>query len=396
MGSRFGIALLLLVVPLVSAAENAPLQQIRERALSALEGLPNYVCVDSIERSRRFHGDRAFRLLDSVRVELAHLEGVDRFSWIGDSSRGSSGGLSFKGDFADNRALIFKNHWTAIRPAGQESLNDRPAWKFDYEVPVEHGGLSANIDGSATQIPTRGTFWADQETLDVVRIDVEGYDIPAELRLRSIGARTLYWRVLGLGSADGVLLARNSEFILTESNGTVRRNQSAFTSCREYQARSRIFFGSEGAAPGPSSASPQLPGGLELKLALDAALDPAKISTGDPISAHIADADGPIHKGAQVLGKVTRIIRSPGEIQIGVEFTDLEYRSTRIPFTARLIAVEPIRGKHNGQQIRSFGYIAQGATVRYDPPATATLYIAPSDQIPKGLITYWLTEGTDP
>ncbi|HEY3739892.1 MAG TPA: hypothetical protein VGL53_08605 [Bryobacteraceae bacterium] len=392
MSNRIPAALLLLVAPLLPAAENGPLlARIRERGLAALESLPNYVCIDSVERSRRFRGDHAFRLLDGVRVELAHVDGVDRFSRVGEGShsdRSAEYGLSFKGDFADNRALIFKNPWTTIRAAGQETLDKRPTWKFEYEVPVEHGGLSANVDGISNRIPTRGAFWADQETLDVVRIDVEGYDIPPELRLRSIGARTIYWRVLGLGPIDGVLLARNSEFILTESDGTIRRNQSAFTSCREYQARSRIFYGSEGSAAGPSA--PELPGNVELKLTLDTAIDPGKASVGDPIRAHVAESSGTIHKGADVTGHITRIIRSPGEVQIGLEFSDLEYRSTRVPFTARLI------GLHNAPKIRSFGYIEDGPFVRYDPPGTATLYIAANDPLlHKGLITYWLTEGTD-
>jgi hypothetical protein len=77
--------------------------------------------VDSIERSMWIPGERQFRRLDRIHVEVAHVEGADRFSWLGNStfsSRNPSAmiglGASFGGSFADNRALVFKSNWTKI------------------------------------------------------------------------------------------------------------------------------------------------------------------------------------------------------------------------------------------------------------------------------------------
>ena len=89
------------------------LDQIKHRVLEDLVGVPNYVCVDSIERSMWIPGERQFRRLDRIHVEVAHVEGADRFSWLGNStfsSRNPSAmigyGASFGGSFADNRALV--------------------------------------------------------------------------------------------------------------------------------------------------------------------------------------------------------------------------------------------------------------------------------------------------
>jgi hypothetical protein len=97
------------------------LEQIKLRALEDLASVPNYVCVDSIERSLWIPGEHQFRRLDRVHLELAHKEGADRFAWLGNSvfqSRNPTvmvgSGASFGGDFADNRVLVFKNNRTNI------------------------------------------------------------------------------------------------------------------------------------------------------------------------------------------------------------------------------------------------------------------------------------------
>ena len=410
------------------AAEPAQtLDQIKQRATRELASLPNYVCIDSVERTRRIPGERGFRTLDRIRVEQAHIDGTDRFSWIGSAAFLGKGqtptgyGLNFKGDFADNRVLIFGNPWTTIRFSGEDRVEGRPALRFDYEVPVERGGLSAVINNVPGRIPTRGSFWADPVTAAVLRIDVEGRDIPEDLRLKSIVARTMYWQVLIGGR--GVTLARNSEFVVTDSDGIVGRNQSIFSSCREYRVESTISFDSDAPAAGepPSTAAPtRLPNGVELQLTLDTLVDSSKAAVGDVVLALVQEASGGESlKGAKVYGRVARVIRftdrlpafggkkkhplarKPGlewgqhldEVLIGLEFSEVEFRRARMPFTGRLVAVEPTAGAgKRSNPVRSFGYYEDAAFVRYDPPGSASLYISDEDPVlRKGLVLRWIT-----
>ena len=96
------------------------LEQIKQRVMEDLAGVTNYACVESIERSLWIPGESRFRRLDRVHVEVAHIEGADRFSWLGNStfsSRNPSSmvgyGASFGGSFADNRVLVFNGKWPA-------------------------------------------------------------------------------------------------------------------------------------------------------------------------------------------------------------------------------------------------------------------------------------------
>lgn len=407
-----------------SPEDTVLLTRIQQSALEDLSRIPNYVCFDSIERSLWIPGEREFRRLDRMHLELAHIGGVDRFSWLGDSAFQSKTpseivgyGASFRGDFADNRALVFKNRWTRIRYTGRETIEGRPAMRYEYEVPRNRGGLAVAIGSDSGFVAARGAFWVDPETLDLLRIDVEGHDIPASLSLQSAVARTTYWRVL-IGER-GVVLARNSEFLLTERDGTVKRNLSVFSNCREYRAESTVTFGPNLATQPstPGMQSTRVPAGLQLQLVLDTPLDVNKVAVGDSVRAHVLERSGEVPKGAQVYGRVNRLIRyndqTPSlgpapkarhaaprvqvwgqhldEILIGIEFSQLEYRRSRAPFTARLIAVESQSGKRD-TQIRGFGYFGDDTMVRYDPPGAASLYISEEDPVlRRGLIMRWVT-----
>jgi len=359
------------------------LEQINQRAMADLASVPNYVCVDSIERSVWIPGEHQFRRLDRIHLELAHIEGADRFSWLGNSvfelkspTEMVGYGTSFRGDFADNRTLVFRNDWTKISYAGRVTTDGRSALRYEYDV--HRGALAVRNGNQSGLAAARGAFWIDPETLDLLQIDMEGYDIPAKLALRSAVDHTMYWQVL-IGQRKA-LLARSSEFLLTELDGTVRRNASVFSNCREYVAESTVTFEASPTAqvPPPIVEKTRVRPGLQLQLVLDRPLDALEAAIGDPIRAHVLRSVGSIRQGTHVYGRVNRIInyndqiplpkpkRPPrpsehatwgqhsGELQIGIEFSHIEYGGNRVPFVARLIDIESPPGARD-KQIRSFG-----------------------------------------
>jgi hypothetical protein len=392
------VAPLLLLTAAAAIAFDDPemlLDRVRRRALDGLATIPNYVCIDSIERSWRRPEDTAFRTLDRIRLELAHLDGGDHFSRLGDPSFRltdpsaiAGHGAAFRGDFGDNRALVFRNPATTIRYAGDETIEGRPASRFEYELPLGHGGLTMAV-GRATGIAgAKGTFWADRETLDVLRIDIEAYAIPADVPVRSAVTRTRYWRAAIGGHR--VLLARDSEFQLSLADGIVKRNVSAFSNCREYQAQSVVSF--EGGTRAemerpPAIESGSLPAGLEFAIVLDGAVNLETAAIGDLVRAHVLEGAGPIPKGAAVTGRVERVIRrhrGAAEALIGLSFSDIQFRRTRLPFTARLVDA-------GAGEVRSFGYFGDDDLVRYDLPGTAHLYIADESRgLRRGFVLRWV------
>ncbi len=322
-------------------------------------------------------------------------------------------GASFKGDFADNRALVFKNDWTTISFAGPVKIEGRSALRYEYDV--HRGVLAVRSEGQSGLAAARGAFWIDPETLDVLQLDMEAYDIPANLSIRSIVDHTMYWPVLVGGRT--VLLARMSEFQLTESGGTMKRNVSVFSNCREYTAQSTVTFGPRNGtqdSPRPKE-NISLPAGLQIQLVLDTPLDANKAAVGDPITAHTLQSVGSIRRGIHVYGRVSRLInyndqipaprpervprpskhplwgQHPGEVLIGIEFTQMEHARSRVPFVGRLIDVESQPGAR-AAVIRSFGYFEQDSIVQYDPPATASFYVSQENPVlGRGVTMHWVT-----
>jgi hypothetical protein len=396
------------------------LERIKQRAVQDLASVPNYVCVDSIERSLSIPGEHQFRRLDRVHLELAHIDGADRFAWLGNSVFQSRSptvmvgyGASFGGDFADNRTLVFKDDSTKIAYAGRATMDGRPALRYEYDHP--RGALGVSNGNQSGFAAARGAFWIDPETLDLLQIVIQGYAIPSNLAVQSISDRTIYWRVL-IGDRI-VLLARNSEFRLTYADGTARRNASVFSNCREYTADSTVTFGSSTTPepPPPSLENSHVQPGLELQLVLDKTLDATEAAVGDPIRAHVLMGAGGIPRGARVYGRVNRIVnfndliplprpeRPPptpkdavwgwhlGEVLIQIEFLQIEYQRSRAPFIARLIDLESQPGRRD-TTIRSFGYLDDDAVVRYDPPGTASVYVSKENPILRRVvIMQWVT-----
>lgn len=404
-----------------SPLENAGrLEQIKQHAIEDLTRIPNYVCVDSIERSVRIPGGNHFIGLDRVHLELAHVDGADRFAWLGDSAfqsrtptRMVGYGASFGGDFADNRAMVFKDSSTRISFAGTATSEGRPVLRYDYDHP--QGGLritNGNLSGSAS---ARGSFWIDPETNELLQIDLEAYDIASQLALQSISDSARYQRVL-IGERT-MLLEHNSEFRITNADGTVQRNVSSFSNCREYRAESTLNFGHNPDPKGsePAVKSANLRPNLQLQLVFDKTLDANHLAVGDPVRARVLKDSGEIRRGARVYGRVNRVInfneqiplprpeRSPRtaeyerwarharEVLIQVEFFQIEDQRSLAPFHARLIDLESAPGKGD-LNIRGFGYVDSDDLVKYDPPGTASIYVSRENPaLTRDVIMQWVT-----
>jgi hypothetical protein len=395
------------------------LEQIKQRAIEDLASVPNYVCVDSIERSLWIPAERQFRRLDRVHFEIAHVEGADRFSWIGDSTFQSKtpssmvGGAGFGGDFSENRALVFKSNATKIVYAGRGTIDGQPALHFDYDHPGRALGVTS--DNQSGWAAARGSFWIDAETLDLLQLNIEGYDIPSNLALQSISDDTRYRRVL-IGKRIA-LLARSSDFHLTLMDGTGRRNASVFSNCREYTAESTLTFSPSPAVPvpPPTVEHSQVPPGLQLQLVLDKTFDVNEAAVGEPILADVLKGEGGIPRGAHVYGRVTRVTnfddqiplpapkhrpplpkhelwgRHTGEVLIQIEFSQIEYRRVRGPFLARLIDLESQPGKRE-TDVRSFGYLDDDSVVTYDPLGTASIHVSKGNPVlGRDVIMLWVT-----
>jgi hypothetical protein len=79
-----GAAMVFAQPPAPLAPEVIQLARIRDRMLMNLAHQPNYTCVETIERSQRSGPTRKFALLDTLRLEVALVDGKEMFAWPGE------------------------------------------------------------------------------------------------------------------------------------------------------------------------------------------------------------------------------------------------------------------------------------------------------------------------
>ena len=63
--------------------ETLQLAHIRDHMVEQLRRQPNYTCVETVERSARPGAKKNFQLKDTLRMEVALVDGKEMFAWPG-------------------------------------------------------------------------------------------------------------------------------------------------------------------------------------------------------------------------------------------------------------------------------------------------------------------------
>jgi hypothetical protein len=385
------VACLLLALP-GSAQSALPrerelLVKITQRMKQNLSRLPDYTCVETITRSRRpprslvvarHGGPGPFRREDTVRLEVAAVDGQEFFAWPGgrdfhetDISVFVPGGLIGNGHFTQFARNVFEPSIASYQFAGEEKAGGRPLLRYDFQVSLLLSGFQIKTNFGEAKVAYSGSFWADPVTFDASRLDILAGEIPPHLGVVSAATRIDYAEVRL--AAQDVLLPQSADMTLLNYAGWESRNQIAFTHCKEYGAESVISF--EAPRLSPAAAPPirrtEIPGGLAVVLRLETALDSDLAAAGDLIRATVeADVRRKgallIPKDTIVSGRIRRLdqyLEPSRRFEIALEFSRFEFPADRLHFFATLEKIFP-------------------------PPGLPRLSLIPTD-LP-GVATFWI------
>ncbi|MCW5976624.1 MAG: hypothetical protein KIT09_01035 [Bryobacteraceae bacterium] len=336
------------------------LGQIQERAKQNLDRLPDYICVQTIQRSRRPDAKSEMQPLDTLRLEVGLVGDRELFAWP-DSARFEERdvtdmvqrGTIGNGAFGLHARNVFLSRAPAFEFKGEETLDGKRTYRYDFDVPAERSTYRLRVQPREALVPFYGSFWADAETLDVARLKVEVDDIPEELGVALTTDEMRYER-MEIGSTS-FLLPAASELNMVSLTGDATRNRATFSQCRQYVGESSISFQE---TPGEA---PQLAAGVEslrlaprtdLELTLEAAIDPQRAALGDPVHAVVAStvkegASIVVPRGATVIGRVVRLERYDQPVDhfiVGLEFYALEFGNKRAEFRATMQKAGPSPG----------------------------------------------------
>jgi hypothetical protein len=321
--------------------------------------LPNYTCLQTIERSRRSGPKRRFELTDTIRLEVALVEGKELFSWPGagrfeDRRIGDlvGGGTIGNGNFALHARSVFLSSVARYEYQGEVEKDGRRVLRYNYRVPRNLSGYHVRIGEVEEVVAYFGSFDVDARTLDLAVLEVNADEIPPRLPVQA-ARDVMRYRRQNIGGSE-FLLPYSSELTMVSTNGDESRNRVEFSACRQYSGESVLSFEEPPPADNvPPPAPPvlvELPGELDFELRLETPIRYNGSAVGDEVLARVAGdvkrkGQLLIPKGAVARGRLKRLEKAPLRQQIGmgaiVEFNELEYPGHHAELRAVLTDILP-------------------------------------------------------
>ncbi|MCL5744910.1 MAG: polymer-forming cytoskeletal protein, partial [Acidobacteria bacterium] len=394
------------LIPFGMAAQDlAPevllLARIKAHVRQEFSRLADYTCLETLERFQRPPGmESDLGLIDTVRLEVLYSGGREFYASPNDSrfseddpARFVSGGVIGNGIFALFLKSVFLDDTATVQYAGEESLDGRPAAKYDFRIPQFLSGYTINLVGGSGTAGLSGSFWADPHTLDLVRLETRAEDIPPFLPIQESTASAEYGRVR-LGQRD-VLMVQSGSMNVLENSGQENRSHIEFTHCRLFHAQSALRFEEPAAAPEAVPRhvenAPARPPERERFLVEAVGVAPLLTVTVELVSP-ITDKDAVgrliegrvfgdvkrkgkvvIANGSTVKGRVRGLqrAREPGWFIVSLEFTEIQVNGTWMRFYADLQGIQgsPKNGIEIGERVvsraqRSFLLLDRQSTIR--------------------------------
>jgi hypothetical protein len=323
-----------------------------------LAHLPNFTCVETIERSQRTPRTKKYQLLDNVRLEVALVGGKELYAWPGaarfeerDLRDMVGGGAIGTGDFALHAKAIYLSGAAEFSYEGEEEIQGKRAHKFHYRVPVERSGYIMRIGKAEGPVGYQGFVWNDAGTLEMLRIEMTIDEIPPHIPLKE-GHKTIEYGQVDIGGAPYVLPVSMDMTLVGLSEGE-NRNRAVFTGCRQYTGESTLIFEEPAPEAKPKEAvvTVTLPAGLSVSMKLAQTLDLGKAAMGDAVVFVVAkDAmkDGQVWlpKGAEVELRVDQVAcrdYPSGHCFVALAPGRFSYSNKQGAFRARLVTPDLVR-----------------------------------------------------
>ena len=332
------------------------ISRIKRHTAQQLARLPNCACLQTVQRYRKPAGGK-MRPLDTVRLEVLYEGTRELFASPGarqfkdqHPATFSSSGMIANGFFALYLKSVFVEGGATYHYQGEANLAGRRQARYDFEVPVTMGGSTINMPEGSGTVGLKGSFWADPESFDVVRLEIHADQIPPNLPISELTMVINYARTRV--GAEEVLLPQSGETRLVKFTGEESLNSTELTHCRSFAAQSTLSFdaGSPPQADSPRKAvaahaeagQPVAPG-LVVAMKLATAITD-KMAVGSLIEGTVAGnvsyrGKVAVAAGATVTGRVRRLERyedEGGYFIVGLEFTEIESGGARQRFYADL------------------------------------------------------------
>ena len=250
----FKLALAFLAIACSVASQDLPpellvLAHIKAHMREELSRVTNYTCLETTTRFQGGHGSK-LQPLDTVRLEIVYDDHQEWYGSPGGKNLSESNPVAFigsgmigTGSFGIILSNLFLSDTATFTSRGEEKISGRPAVRYDFRLPRLLGGIKISLVGCFGTVGERGSFWADPQTLDLMRLESQAMEIPPYLPLEEMSLSVDYARTR-IGGYNA-LLAQTADLQITQTLGQENYNHLEYTHCRTFSAQSTIHFDSE-------------------------------------------------------------------------------------------------------------------------------------------------------
>ena len=409
-------AAVMALAALACQAQTSPdpvLERIRAKALERLDRQPDYTCVQTVERFGRVGSEREWQKADTLRLEVGLSNHRELYSWHGAKTLGDrelsdlvGRGVVGSGHFAVLARHVFQPGKATFTNHGESEWNSRPAYQYEFDVPLEKSAYRLRAGPGQAVVAFQGVFWADRESLDLLRLEVQAVDIPAKIGLAQAD-NTMNYAPVRIGESLA-LMPVSASLLMVALDGNEHMNRMQLSECREYRAEATVSFAGEEPAAAEPAATPaptaaHLPQRALLELELEGGIKTSQAAVGDVVRAIVSKPlkDGTrvvVPQGAAVLGRLVRLDKQdlPFPLyEVGLEFHALELDGKRVEIRATMEEAGPAAGLIRQQKSMDPVFTKKRTArmdilVRETPRGQGVLHWeARREMIPRGLRMIW-------
>ena len=304
---------------------------VRIKAIMAehLSQLPNYTCTEMVERSvRPTPYSQSFRL-DNLRLNVEYADGKERYGLQGSPRIDQSlikmmvDGTIGEGAFALIVKELFLGQGAEFHIEGDAELRGNSALLYSFRVPHWMSGYRITTPSGSGIAGYHGRFWVNQDSLDLMRIELSADDIPAVVQVDAASEWIDYGQV-SIGDST-FLLPEASELRVSDTSGAEHQNVITYQACRQFSTQSDVSFTEI------ENTGLDLPQDFDVDISLESPIDSALSAVGDPVSARLlqsikSDDRTVVPKGAGLSGYIKRFDHEHGVFSIELAFTSLDFK----------------------------------------------------------------------
>jgi hypothetical protein len=337
------------------------LSRVKNQFRTELQRLTAVTCLETVHREQQLAKSR-MRPLDTIRLEVLTDGEKELFASPGDRKFSEQHPLSFGGGGTLGNGLfgiylksILLNDFVTSEYQGEEEVAGRRLARYDYRVPPMWSGQTIRTPEGSGPVGLHGSYWADPQTYDVIRLERHADTFPPTLPVTEL-AETVNYARTRLAENLTVLLPEAAELRMVKDSGEISHNLAEFTHCRVFGAESTVEFGQPGSAeqtprfgvavldetlrPLP----PDLQIAVKLRTRISGDMPVGTLIDGVVASNVMANGALAVPAGSAVRGRIRRMEHCTDPMSyfvVGLEFTEVEVEGIRHIFFADLDGISP-------------------------------------------------------